>query len=378
MQGDGNKPLVALKELQPDKERYYQREADTLNVIRELNNRHLIKPIATYRRGDSLCFMFPWAHGGNLREFWAGQDKIYAPRLSRDKDLVLWSLEQMCGLTQGLEALHGKNCRHGDLKPENLLRFTEGGGRGILLIADVGLAKFHMEVTKNRHARTQTMTGTFRYEPPECDDKSDNPRSRAYDVWSLGCIYLEFLIWLVDGQEGLDEFNQPGNFQHFWDSKDGRYQLHDVVHKKINALGKRLKFEDPGTETALKDLLRVIVSRALEIRLKRNEDSVGIGRATAGELSQALSAIYLRAKIDQSYLFDGSIWRRKANALPTPLTLEVPRRTDQPAIPIISLSTASPVAEENKSIIISLDESPKLSATKLAPSSVAAQEVCST
>ncbi len=177
-------------------------------------------------------------------KFWAKADSESAFRPKRGAELLLWSLEQMCGLANGLEALHSENFRHGDLKPENILRFTEGEERGDLLIADVGLAKFHVEVTKNRHARTQTMTGTFRYEPPECDENLDNPRSRAYDIWSLGCIYLEFLIWLLEGQEALEAFNQPGRFQHFWDSKDGHYQLHEAVQQSIKVISKTLKAEN--------------------------------------------------------------------------------------------------------------------------------------
>ncbi|KAH8901702.1 HET-domain-containing protein, partial [Thozetella sp. PMI_491] len=344
---DGAKPLVAIKQLQQDKGTYYQREADTLNIIRELDNRHLIKPIATYERGDSLCFVFPWAQGDNLREYWAQADGDSVPRLKRDADLILWVLDQMCGLVKGLEALHSRNCRHGDLKPENLLRFTEGGGRGNILIADVGLAKFHLEATTNRHARTQTMTGTIRYEPPECDDKSDNPRSRGYDIWSLGCIFLEFLIWLLDGQEQLREFNKPGRFHRFWDIKDGRYQVHDKVQETIDEISKRLEAGESKADNALKDVLRLIQSGLLVVSLKGPNANQG-GRATAGELADEFTSICDRARKDAGYLFDSSIWRRKLQIRAKPPTLEVPRRADQPRIPVISLQVPSSSTEDNE------------------------------
>ncbi|KAH8890108.1 HET-domain-containing protein [Thozetella sp. PMI_491] len=360
--GDGNKPLVALKQLQPDKDTYFQREADTLNVIRELNNKHLIKPIATYRRGESLCFMFPWAHGGNLREFWAKADEDSAPRIKRDADLVLWALEQMYGLANGLEALHEKNCRHGDLKPENLLRFTEQGGRGIIQIADVGLAKFHIVATQNRHARTTTMTGTFRYEPPECDEKSDNPRSRAYDIWSLGCIYLEFLIWLLDGQEGLESFNAPGKFRHFWDLKNGSYQLHAIVEERINAMSQRLGSEDPKIDGALKDVLHIVKTRLLEVKLRSDDDPKVVGRATAEELGSLLATVLKKARQDSKYSFDGSLWRRRPQAASAAPSLEVPQRTDRPKHIVPNLTLAPPPlaseANENVIVVAAPDESP--------------------
>jgi serine/threonine protein kinase len=31
--------------------------------------------------------------------------------------------------------------------------------------------------------------------------------SRAYDIWSLGCIFLEFVTWILLGPEGLSEFD---------------------------------------------------------------------------------------------------------------------------------------------------------------------------
>ena len=33
------------------------------------------------------------------------------------------------------------------------------------------------------------------YEPPEAEIVSDQPMSRRYDVWAMGCVCLEFLIW---------------------------------------------------------------------------------------------------------------------------------------------------------------------------------------
>ncbi len=122
----------------------------------------------------------------------------------------------------------------------------------------------------------------------------------------------------------------------------------------------------------------MVETRALEIKLQKDDGTNEVGRATAAELSKSLADIYQRAKVDKNYLFDASIWRRKSQALPTPPMLEVPRRTDQPSIPIISLSTASPVEEEHKEIIIALDGSPNLSAGKLGRPSVAAEEVSST
>jgi serine/threonine protein kinase len=33
------------------------------------------------------------------------------------------------------------------------------------------------------------------------------PLSRAYDIWSLGCLYLEFITWLLKGSAAIDDFS---------------------------------------------------------------------------------------------------------------------------------------------------------------------------
>jgi len=60
--------------------------------------------------------------------------------------------------------------------------------------------------TRFRNLGSSTRFGTEVYEPPEAVIQRLAPRSRLYDIWSFGCIMLEFVIWLLYGQKGLDEF----------------------------------------------------------------------------------------------------------------------------------------------------------------------------
>ncbi|KAF4785891.1 hypothetical protein HER10_EVM0011151 [Colletotrichum scovillei] len=175
----GKKIRVASKEMRIGMDSYYEKEADILETIRNVDNPHLIKPLAAYRRGDLRGFLFPWGEGGNLKEFWSSQEKL-RPVPVRDPHLVLWVLRQLQGICGSISALHERNCRHGDLKPENILHFLETGGKGVLRVADVGLARFHLEATRDRNQPTNTMTGTVRYEPPEFG--LTEQISRLYDV----------------------------------------------------------------------------------------------------------------------------------------------------------------------------------------------------
>ena len=98
--------------------------------------------------------------------------------------------------------------RHGDLKPENILWSNElegAGPSGILQIADFGLGRFHRFESKSR-VDPKTIVGSATYIPPEIS--LEKQVSRAYDIWSLGCVYLEFATWLLEGSAGLEEFTK--------------------------------------------------------------------------------------------------------------------------------------------------------------------------
>jgi serine/threonine protein kinase len=100
--------------------------------------------------------------------------------------------------------------RHGDIKPENILWFAQeescsAEDKGHLVIADFGLTDLHKRATRS-DVPAGHITGSPTYEPPELI--LHWTISRAYDIWSLGCVYLEFVTWLVRGSEVLDRFPQ--------------------------------------------------------------------------------------------------------------------------------------------------------------------------
>jgi len=171
--------------------------------MKDLHCPHLIQAIAYYERDKRHFFIFPWAEIGNLRNYW----NLRTP--TTDKSYLEWVFTQLIGLAEAIKLFHlMRNCRHGDMKPENILCFGgDGNGQNVhgrLVITDFGLAKIHKNATSARHEATSTRGVTILYAPPECNSKQ--PRSRRYDIWSLGCMYLEFVIWLLWGNEVLENF----------------------------------------------------------------------------------------------------------------------------------------------------------------------------
>lgn len=276
--------------------RAWENEARILWGMNLLNQKHIVKFITAFRRGqDDHYLMFEWANGGNLRNLWK---EVKRPALTGD--LVRETMVQLCGLAQAIEKAHypgdDRLYRHGDLKPENILWYTDECGSekriGTLKIGDWGLAKRHDIATEHRSNKTTTEYGTRRYESPEeytCEHtglkapvslkRTQNRRSRLYDIWAMGCIALEFLVWLMYGPDELNRFNegiktQFSDHSPFYEivqddvdnAKDmPRAKVHWVVEKWMDHMAK-----DPacavGT-TALGNLLELIRDRLLVVKL---------------------------------------------------------------------------------------------------------------
>jgi serine/threonine protein kinase len=210
------------------------REANGLELMRDAHCDHLITATAYYQHKGGHFFIFPLAEQGNLWEFWTKKENIPI----HDRPYLTWVFAQLTGLAQGIEKLHhpsssqtrsnksgskskenndhsyssDNSCRHGDLKPENILCFKAKQkcgirGNGIpdvrLVITDVGLAKTHNNATKYRPS-TNTTVSTKRYLAPEMEVNPEGSLGRRFDIWSMGCLFLEFTIWLLYGAGELE------------------------------------------------------------------------------------------------------------------------------------------------------------------------------
>lgn len=210
-------------------------------------------------------------------------------------------LKQLRGLCDGLNVLHDRNCRHGDIKPENILLFTEGGYMGTLRLADVGLAKIHELATTQRireYLHTGTNEATLRYVAPQFGDVI----SRKSDVWALGCVFLEFLIWTLYGNEELQTFNKT--VQRFSSGEEDAPGINTAVQWWIEHMGSVLDLSD----TALSDLLGVIKN---EMLVPSYHD-----RSYSKELHQSLEKIYKRAYMENTYALDPRILDRVGTRAP--------------------------------------------------------------
>ncbi len=360
-QKDGRRAHYAIKEISVhdqndstlrDVERAYNIEGEALQKVTGVKHPNLIQCLASITKSGRYFFIFPWANGGSLREFW--NEQMRDPKLS--PTLVRKVIEQLRGLAGALERLHnfkgtsslsqkGRDngnsalaggIRHGDLKPENILRFTspDDEGIGILKIADMGLAKHHYVATRLRATMTGTKYGTSQYEPPEVSAPSSmgQATSRLYDTWSMGCIILEMIIWLLRGKAALDNYNEliRGDTRSdlsCYETIGQRPNIEAIVRPQVTSCMEQLS-RDPecAKNTALGDLLKVVQTMLLVVSLPPGDWALGEPneypqvsitsapptvqragpyRATAAALAKSLDKILGKGRENSRYLFSG-------------------------------------------------------------------------
>jgi serine/threonine protein kinase len=288
--------------------RAWNMEAKNLRELSERNHPHLIHRIATVALGERFLILSDWANGSDLKRFWELEPK---PAVS--SALVLEVVKQLRGLSSAIELMHhghhvgtlsrsvsqsssfptismpgvigvdgeaahvaetgsaaeDSNWRHGDLKPENILRFLNADELvGTLKISDLGLAKRHVESTGLRKLPSTSKFGTPAYEPPEAMTMLLSPRSRLYDIWSFGCIMLEFVVWLLYGHEGLKEFwdlpiEQDGT--RFWTRLPPGVEPGAVVNRSVTQIMEQILATNAACQSpsAIRDLLLLIKDRVL-------------------------------------------------------------------------------------------------------------------
>ncbi|KAH7067808.1 hypothetical protein FB567DRAFT_599457 [Paraphoma chrysanthemicola] len=257
---------LAIKELIDEKaaaENAYDIEVDALDLARKLNHDFMVKFVAGFQQNSKRYLMFQWVDGGNLREFWENHTWC------RDATTIHWALKQMMGLVDALHQWHNyykdsqkKYCRHGDLKPENIVRAITENTPGSFQIADLGLAKIHTLPTNLRKTDSGGFSGTSRYQSPEVRQSITGAISRAYDMWSIGCILLEFLIWLLYGRDELNRFND--SFKDSFFVFDDGFCLHPCVQQWIDHINSTsLTEQGHCISPALRQLFRVIRDRLL-------------------------------------------------------------------------------------------------------------------
>ncbi|KAH8802630.1 kinase-like domain-containing protein [Xylogone sp. PMI_703] len=205
--------FFALKMLHDEdfnNEQQFRNELEQLKRFNGLVHDHLVTLLTTFTLNKRYYFLFPYADS-TLDQYWEKRDPNW------DLLTVRWVSKQCSGIMAAIDSIHDpkhlqnltvmKYGRHGDIKPDNILWFQSSKDpNGILVVSDMGLSSFNRDTSRSNipNSRIPKVPG---YRPPECDVQGGTI-SRAYDIWTLGCLFLELLTWSLGGWKLVEQFQE--------------------------------------------------------------------------------------------------------------------------------------------------------------------------
>ena len=288
-----------------------ENESGTLARLAEAPHPNITTHLASWNQ-NGICYMLFRCADCNLRTYMSQKSPAWT------KSNLLALLSQMTGLADGLRHIHNlgpsnlepdrvgekaklgehrpsQSCFHHDLKPSNILvTINPDTERLLFSISDFGSAKVGQTLSGSSTFTKNLNLGDAVYGAP--DAVLEGKTSRPYDLWSMGCIFLELLTWIVGLEEhSVERFadkrmeevaNVHGNRdQAFWyQDTAGRVLLKPAVVQQLKILKERC--EGRGVFP----LLVRIVGKLLSI-LPRD-------RPEASKLFNDLDAIMIQVRLD--------------------------------------------------------------------------------
>ncbi|KAI5844336.1 kinase-like domain-containing protein [Tricharina praecox] len=269
-------------------------EAETLTKIREElgDEKHIIKVLKIFRRGDKLHFIFPLARG-NLEKFMEEPWKHQPNTCDSICQNTIW--DEAVGMLKALAKFHRPpgmtswRGYHADIKPTNILVFDDG----TMVITDFGQALIAQKRSSEKTRRILQRPGEQAYRPPE--NSKESFMGPEYDDWAMGCVLLEILVFAIKGPRGVWELKNARQKTQY--PTDYYYQVRDdqrFIHPEVEELLGGLASEVASWSVDVKFTVAAleIVKSMLRINHKTRMDS--------GE-----AASQLREKLNY--------WRNQAN-----------------------------------------------------------------
>jgi serine/threonine protein kinase len=291
-----------------------ENESGTLATLAKVPHPNITTHLASWNQ-DGTCYMLFRCADCNLRTYMARKSPDWT------KSNLLALIAQMRGLADGLKHIHllgpsglepdrvderrepgqdrrSQTCFHHDLKPGNILVTKNPDTEDLVFsISDFGSARIGQILSGSMEPSPFTKNlspGDAAYGAP--DAILERKTSRPYDLWSMGCIFLELLTWIVGLEEdSVQRFAdrrlknvahvQGNQDQAFWyQNVGGRVVLKPAVIQQLEVLEERCK--DRGV---FPSLVR-IVGKLLSI-LPRD-------RPEAAKLVTDFDAIMIQVQLD--------------------------------------------------------------------------------
>ena len=165
-----------------------------VQVMRTLRHPHIVEFLGSRIQADRFSLMSPVADMDLAKYLTTTREASSANAAPIDRS----SLSRMCGsLSAALTVLHSSGWIHGDIKPSNILVFKNEPGDFTAKLSDFGCAAL-------RPHHEEQIKVTPEYASPETI--LHGRKSRAADIWSLGCVLAEVLSFIAN--QSLSEFER--------------------------------------------------------------------------------------------------------------------------------------------------------------------------
>ncbi|KAI0308046.1 kinase [Multifurca ochricompacta] len=172
----------------------YQQIREELRVMEMLRHPNIVEYYGIEVHRDKVYIFEEFCQGGSLAAL------LELGRIEDEHIIQIYTMQML----EGLAYLHSKGIVHRDIKPDNILL----DHLGVIKFVDFGaakiLAKNHRTMMRSRRpaegafdgglgiGMSSSLTGTPMYMSPEVIKNDTRGRHGAMDIWSMGCVVLEF------------------------------------------------------------------------------------------------------------------------------------------------------------------------------------------
>ncbi|KAK8112495.1 serine/threonine protein kinase [Apiospora sp. TS-2023a] len=193
----------------------FENEASLFEVLPPNSSDVIVQCLGSFKQNQKCVVILELAPGGSLRHF---LEKTRRPKSSHELR-QLW--DSMINLLNALVHLHNltpgpraSSCAHRDIKPENILVFPKSSGQPYdfdLKLTDFDTSTNLQVMSPNSDGR-QNHDGGRTYCAPEASRIQARNEDEVFtvplksDVWSLGAVFGEVIVWIAQGNEGIKRF----------------------------------------------------------------------------------------------------------------------------------------------------------------------------
>lgn len=269
----------------------------------------IVPVLAAFQHRHKCHLLFSWADGGSLEDFWRNfspypTEPSEGAESSAKWGCESWLLQECVGIAEALAAIHGFGNKdrtgytrqiHADLKPENILCFLSKDGEHPTMtvkLADLGEA-IRLDDESHVKAEKAMVPHTKTYRPPEY-----NPvdlKNLNYDVWCLGCLYLDFITWFLDGWEAVETFGDSREDEGDDASiatADGPPVIEDIFFKRVRetqiptlSISRRSKASNKSGQHIVRSSIGIVSSFRIEHKVKKQVLMVSFPRVPSPVVS---------------------------------------------------------------------------------------------